>query len=322
MRTIILGDIHLRDLEESVDWSYNHKGLLNFLTSLKIEKNDIVIQLGDFFDKPKHKGVTNYVGLSAMGIMRNAKHVYVLQGNHDYTKYSGSNLSMFFGFENVTIIRDILNIKINDLGNCLFLPHIEGLTLNGKYEEKINSLISNDQDYIFGHHFFKENSIFDTPYLNTDLLKLKYKYFFQGHVHNFEKLGSNNYCIGSVSQCNKGERNQSKYYLEIIDNEIITKEIDKSKFSQFIEVEWGNEKDIEEKDFVLLSCSCKKEEKNLIEQEIRKKYANNLYFIDWKFEGEDKNELVEISSEDDLINKFFKENKFSSSVKDLVYSYF
>lgn len=324
MKIFVIGDIHLRDKKEGLDWGYNHLGLYNFFNSLEVSKEDIVVFCGDVFDKSIHSGTTNLAALQAFSLLSSSvKSIYIVTGNHEVSKIKDSNLNSINIFPNLFIIHSINYDKvINDNKILLFLPHIIGTSLNGKYEEEVNIFCEKESlksvDYIFGHHFFRENSIMDNPYLDLDKLDVEWNYCFFGHNHKFEKISNKTTCVGSICPDNKGERTYSPYYVIIDeDNKIKYVPISDNFFIQFKEINWGDNIDIKSKDFIIVKCKCKKEDKYLIEQDIRSKYKNNLYEIMWDIEEEEKKDSIVVSSNEDLVNKFFEENTYSKDVKDL-----
>lgn len=327
----IIGDIQLKDNKEDLGWGYNHTGLLKFFESLPLTKNDIVIQVGDFFDKTMHKGYTNKSAIAAVQYLANkASMVFIIDGNHDCSKYSGSNLDTLALSDNVHIIKDIFATRtvMPDAGMFLFLPYIEGLNPGGKYEEKVNEYLAENNiagvDYIIGHHFFKENTVMDNPYLDLDKLNVEYAYCFMGHNHKFQKISDKKYCTGAICPDTKGEKDYEYNYLVIGENGVEIKPVPLDCFLQFIGVDWGDpEANIDfNKTFVLVRAACKKEEKYLLEQEIRKKYPKNLYEIDFIFEEEEKTEKIDVKSDDDLVELFFKENEYTKSVTDHFWGYY
>ena len=319
--------------KEGVDWTFNHDGLLKFYKSLGLHKEDILIQCGDYFDRTIHRGATNQAALKTVNYLANmCSQVILLQGNHDISKYAGSNLDSIDIFETVHVIKDIQCLWLPTVEkSILFLPYIEGLTLNGKYEEKVNEVCQKKDkvDWIIGHHMFQENAIMDSPYLDLTLLNVKFSRCIQGHVHKFETFKRStrpdDICVGSICPANKGEKEFKFVYLTADDKDITFNVISPEFFSQFINVRYTNgsiEKiDKQEKDFLLVRAKCKREEKYLYETDIRKNFPSNIYEIEWELEEEEKEDTVVVKTDEELITKFFEENKYSKEVRELCQEY-
>ena len=330
MSLVIIGDIHFKNSTEDIDWGYNQKGLLQFVKDINFTKEDTFIQLGDFSDKPFLNGGSNKnAGKVIQYLSDKCKEVYLLVGNHDHSKFSKYFLDTVDLYDNVKVIKDIGCYIINDK-QILFLPYIEGLSVGGKYEEKVNEYLQSRDicqvTYILSHNFFKYNTIMDSPYLDLDLLNVKFESCIQGHVHKFEEFKNgdrpSDICIGSILPWRKDEINNKQVYIKI-NGDIGFNIIDTKYFSQFVKIDWnGDYVSVLDKDFVIVKCKCKKEEKYTTEQEIRKKYPKNLYEIEWEFEEVEKIEKIEVKSDDELVEKFFEENKYSKDVKDLFGEYY
>lgn len=318
MGIFIIGDIHLKDNKDGIYWDYNHKGLLDFIKSLKISSSDYVFLLGDVFDKAYHKGYTNLAALSVGLELNKSAKTYVIAGNHDGSIYSGTNLEIFKVFDNISVINDITCVECMSL-KFVLLPFVEGLPVGGKYEAKVNELSIKSCDYILGHHFFKQNTFMESPYLKLDSLNFKYGCCIMGHNHKFQKISNKLICIGSVTPCNKGERDYTFKYITI-EKDLECKDIPSNFFIQFIKVPYSEIDKINlnnNKDFYIVDCLCKKEEKYTIDGVIRKKLGKNLYDIEWSYSDDNIVEQIEIRSENDLELNFFKEKDYSKSVKDL-----
>jgi len=324
MRLIVLGDIQLKDNKESIRWDVNHNGLCQFIESLELDHDDVVVQVGDFFDKTMHKGYTNCKALEAVKMMSVAN-VILLQGNHDYSRYSGSNLELFRGMHNVTIADDV-GVTLTPAGNFLTLPYLEGIQVGGKYEQYVNDNLNrlkiDHVDYVIGHHSFKENKIMDSPYLDRDLIQVEYKQMFMGHIHKFSQIGEKEWCTGAICPDTKAEYDYPFCYLEVVNDKVAVKPVE-GFFSQFNRIDYSDPtQKCAQDDFAVVYAHCKQEDKYLVEQEIRNRFSGNLYAIEWSFEDEAVDVKVTVASNDALVKKFFEENTYSKDVRDSVFKYY
>jgi hypothetical protein len=322
----VFGDFHGKDdvIGNRLWWSYNCHTLKAFFQNIPFTKNDTVIQVGDLGDKTSHRGITNkLLGIAIKYLCEVCGEVILLQGNHDTSLYAGSYLRTFdLDYPNLKIIEDIEIYK-----GMLFLPYIEGLRVNGKYEERVLSLIQETSavpPLIFGHHFFEKNAIHDNPYIHEELLGVKNDYIFvQGHDHKFQEIDETHICIGSMCPEDKSQAEYDFQYMTIADGyDINFIKIDPKWFIQFKKVNLENLPTTKSKDFYIVEVSCKESEQFMIEKTIRSKIKDNLYEIVWNYtDVEGSTERTTQVSDEDLVKEYMVESKVPAEVESECYHY-
>jgi DNA repair exonuclease SbcCD nuclease subunit len=339
MRLFGIGDCHLRDDSETLKWSVNQKGLLSLVENMGITKEDIVVQVGDMSDSPKHRGATNKgAGKVVATLSKLAKQVFLLAGNHDSSRYSGHYLDTFDIYDNVTVVKDI-TVQEWSGKYFLFIPYIEGVPPCGKLEERVNEYLVTrgvtKVDYIFGHHFFKENTVvirndagevISSPHLDLDLINVEYTYAIQGHNHKYQQLSKKNYCTGSISPWNKSDADNDFYYMSIdmTNDQITVLPIFHGLFAQICTFDYDPTAELpgSKKDFFIVKVKCRKSEKYLLESKI-KESGVQIYDIEWELTDVDQEFAVTSPlSGNDLIKEFFKESKEPSEVQKSFWNYY
>jgi DNA repair exonuclease SbcCD nuclease subunit len=335
----VFGDMHLRDSTDDKDWSFNQKGLYDYLNEFEFGEGSSFIQLGDFFHSTRTRGQTNYWAHMILKLLsKSNKRVYILQGNHEVSRISGSNLDTINTYGNVSVVKDICVIE-RDGFKFLFISFIPGLSPGGPLEKEVNTYLEEkgikEVDYIFGHHFFEDNTIMDTPYLNLSSLNLTYKTCIQGHNHQFKEIKysqkSSDYCLGAISPMNKGEANYKFFYMGIDKSGVTICDLKQDSFRSFIFTPLTLESldmlkgGYEGKDFIVATCRCKRSERFILEPLIYNYFKDNLYELEWDYiaeEEEFKVEDIDVKSDKDLVTLFFKENEYTKDIKMHFWRYY
>jgi len=328
----VYGDIHLRESNSklNINWEYNDQRITEVFKARKPEEREtsIAVFTGDIFEKTSHKGRTNRYALRLINAARLLfRQIIIVTGNHEISIHSGNNLDIFKDFTGVTIIEKPTELHIDGF-KTLLCPHIDGLSMKAYQELIKNGEIENYGGYleyqlVFGHHFFKENAIMKSPYLDLDEIGVIYTHWIMGHCHKFERISEKKWSTGSWWPCNKGEADYDFNYLAIDVEGIHPIPIKEEYFSSFQFIDWSKRNDYvhDPHSFVVVKVSCKKAEKLALEKDIRAAYPGQLYEIEWEIEEEIKEETVIVESDDDLVGLFFKEEKVSEAVHDLCMSY-
>jgi len=335
MEIVCAGDAHLRDSSETIPWVNNQSSFLSWVKSLGLTKSSTFIHMGDFSDSTRHRGITNLgIGKIVKYLSDTCKEVYLIVGNHDSSLYSGSYLDTVSLYDNVKVMKAIERVVLPTGEKLLFLPHINGLSVGGNYETTVNTYMdhfNNEVDYVFGHHFYAENTItikndrgevISSPYLDFTKMNLKFRYSFMGHCHEYKQISMQKYCVGAVSPAKKDEAGYPFSYVKILDSgKVETLPIDKSYFSQILTLN-NSQPPPNDKDFLIIKVSCLKSQKYVLEKDIRSKYKN-IYEIVWTFT--DPVETFTMSSpisEDDLTKQYFVDNKTGDRVQKKFWEYY
>ncbi len=176
-KILIFGDVHIglsfsnyTKTKTNLQQKYVEINIRFIDKTINDVKPDIVIFLGDIFDKPKVE--PSYIS-SFITILNKYDEIkfYLLSGNHDYITLTENNILKIFEFlPNVSVID---NIRIED--EFVFIPY---LPINKLIDVDIRSF---ENKLLFTH--------LDIGYLNTqfmvtpDELGLNAKYIFNGHIH-------------------------------------------------------------------------------------------------------------------------------------------
>jgi len=161
---LIIGDLHLKNKEPFLSSQQN---LLQFIEQKY--PDEILIFLGDIFDNSSpHWEVYK---IFKQFLITHKNKIFLLTGNHDFSRIKGNVLQPFTLLSNVIVIDNIVNIEIENK-KCLFIPFIQS-----QYE--YNNL-KGQFDYIFCHvtpgryQFYNEGVSFEN---------IKNSYIIYGHYH-------------------------------------------------------------------------------------------------------------------------------------------
>jgi DNA repair exonuclease SbcCD nuclease subunit len=319
MKRYFFGDMHFKEDSDRIKWSEDNTEYLKMFQEIPFEKDDIVFFAGDIFDKTKHKGDVNRAVLDFfIDLSGRVQSIYVIQGNHELSKYSGSNLDILINaaLPNVHIISDIEVFTDSGGKKVLGVPH--------RIERDWDKVYSMDEnvDYVISHTFQKENTMFGSYGLDSSLFKFEYNYFFSGHNHLFEKIHDKSYCLGSLKPLDPGEQGYDFKYI-IIENEVLSEvKIDISRFYHFKFFEYDIDPDPEynPKELLYIYITCSKDDMLPIMENIRKSYKN-VYYSEWKLKEEELTN-INVTTDENLITSFFKTKEYSKEVVDTFQSYF
>jgi hypothetical protein len=207
MKTLIIGDPHFKHrkaLEECKIYSEK------VIAIAQTQQPTFIVVLGDVLDtheivrvQPHNLVESFFEGLSAIAP------TYVLIGNHDYINNSQflTNAHIFGPFKkwpNLYIIDRPLYAEIEDK-SFVFMPYVPP----GRFIEALDTLIIDGYenwelvDCIFAHQEFKGcklRSGDDFKSTLGDEWDAEYPLVISGHIHNFQRVGSNIIYAGSSIQ--------------------------------------------------------------------------------------------------------------------------
>jgi hypothetical protein len=225
---IVCGDLHLKNKEPFVSATENFFEWID-----KKYPNDELVLLGDIFDTSSPQW--EIFSLFAEFVRSRNSYVYILEGNHTYSKIKGSVLE---GLGNVSNVKQYL--IPNTIGlDMLCLPF---LTIdNKKYYENEFNFIPNDFDFIFTHLSPKECS-WGNEGIDFDKVNLRGTYI-HGHIHmqsEFKDIHENRHIVLGVPFPTRHGEHLQEHRIARITN----KEIEFIKVPQFFiyeTIEFGQE---------------------------------------------------------------------------------
>lgn len=204
---LVVGDLHVKSSEPHLKAI---RELFNFIE--KKYNNEIIVQLGDFFDTSAiHHGIveefidrTKKVG----------KHWYILTGNHDKSYIKGNILLPLKHYDHLTVIEEKTELLIEN-SSCLFLPYVH----NAK---EVYKDIKWSGDFCFAH-ITNEEDAFGEEGVNTDKIDA-FQIF--GHTHTYKKYKDEKIVLGVSLPTRNGEianrllHIKSKIDVQMIDHNI------------------------------------------------------------------------------------------------------
>jgi len=331
----LFGDIHLRSNSEEdgnvIEWEENAKRFLKFLETIPFTKDDVVIQEGDLYHKALARvSVHKYANQLCRFFSDRVSCFFVIHGNHEISSTSGSNLDAIDTFLNVTILRDF-RILTDHFNTYLICPYVPGVQFGGAYEKLLTEFLQKEGvaevDFVLGHGALRHSKVMNMPFLDFTKVPLKFKKAIFGDIHAPSEEG-NEISIGSTWSGNKGELYKFRY-ITINDAGVLTSvpfPEDMSCRFRFLTYEQGkgfnqDPSTLPSHDFKVVKVICRREEKFLLEKEIRAKISKNLYELSFDFIEEVKTQKIEAASEEALEKSFFEENKYSEPVVALFHKY-
>lgn len=219
MSVIIVGDIHAK---EKLIYKQAQLKFLDWLHDNY--KDDIIVQLGDFFDS---SSINHGVVEEFIGIVKKFKEFHIISGNHDQSKRMNNILKSMKHQSNIYIYESDAEIKLEN-NRCLMLPYQSDC----KYYEDLDG----EYDFIFTHTTPKE-AAFGGDFI--DLSKLKGELVY-GHIH----VKAPN-ILGVPIITRNGEKNNP---ILKIKEDGSTEEIIPPVFFDIIDLEFGEE--IPNKDYL------------------------------------------------------------------------
>ena len=185
---IVVGDIHFRGeepfysaLKDFVDWFVDQ--------DFNDPKNEVLF-LGDILHEAKSDGKTNYLMVDTFFNRLMFKKVYVIRGNHDYSKRFGDGLEPLEALDNLVLFKEPTRTTIHDL-ECLILPYYYPYSnkLPPMEEHYANLDVDWPLDLVFTH-VPDETQTLDPMHIDLSYIKAQK---ISGHIH----IPSENY-LGSV----------------------------------------------------------------------------------------------------------------------------
>jgi len=230
MSLIICGDLHFREEQpfyniavKFIDW-----------LSKQFNENDSLLLLGDVFDKSKPSALEYHLAIESFSKKLKFKKIYIIHGNHTWSRKYGSALEPLKLYKNIEIIYQPTILEIENK-KCICLPFYpysykeEDKTIIQMKEryEKIHLEEGFDKaDYIFAHLFYKE---FFGDFIDISNIKGK---LVCGHYHVQEE----NY-LGTPFPQSYTEKDQIGHLLKIDDDK--EEYIDVPKFLEYRDMKYG-----------------------------------------------------------------------------------
>lgn len=151
----------------------------------------------------------------------NGHQIVCIPGNHDKTSYSSqkSFLTAFKHHPSFTLVEELDGMQIEGV-YCFFLPFftddilLDELTEIGDKRKK---------NILFGHFAVTGSKNMDGTEVKSELKPSMFEMFkkvYLGHYHNYQRVGSNIYHLGSVQQNNFGEDEKKGFWLLDSDLEV------------------------------------------------------------------------------------------------------
>jgi hypothetical protein len=177
---VFLGDLHFRPHEPFYSSQMN---FINWFASREFNnKDNVLIQTGDLLHTAKSDGKTNLMMVNSCFNQFQFKKIFVIQGNHDYSKRDGSGLVPLSAFNNVEIV-DRPQKRIIEGKKFLFLPfyypNSNNLPPMQEYYANLPDEFREDHDCIVGHYQDETETYYgrgiDTSYLKGKRI--------HGHIH-------------------------------------------------------------------------------------------------------------------------------------------
>jgi len=325
---IFRGDQHNRANSYSkgtknvIEWENNSQSLLEHNLTYPYSKDDIIFDLGDVYNKAQNNGTINrYVNSQYKILSERVKKIFIIDGNHDGSKYSGSALLNIDIYDNVEVILKVTDLEVEGK-RILFCPYIEGLLLNGPYEDYIRENYEGQHfDFVLGHAALRISKVFDMSYLDIENCGVTFDHAIFGDIHKPLDEGKL-HSIGSLWACNKSEVYENRFMT--YDGELKSSPIKSLSCMKFETLDYDESFDSLELDpfkFYIVKIECKRSEKFKVEEEIRAKIPKNLYEMEFIYEQEEVEVIESYESDSDIEKQFFKENEFSKKVIEKVNQY-
>lgn len=210
---LIISDIHLK---EKMPYRAAIENFFKWVDTIYPDEN--IIFLGDVWDSSSP--TWNIFSLFT-NFASNSRHaIYVLEGNHTYSKRKGTVLNGLYDFANINTIIESC-VKEIEGNKCLFLPYLQ--VDNKNYYENEFKIDENNFDFIFTHLSPKESS-WGNEGIDFDKIDLQGTYI-HGHIHTqqnewHDKNGNRHIILGCPIPTRHGEQNQEHRIARIKDKQI------------------------------------------------------------------------------------------------------
>lgn len=228
-KLIVVGDLHIQEDEPLFS---AQKNFFKYIEDAEFnnESNNLFL-LGDIFHKSK-PSAKEYALVHQWFEELKFETIYILHGNHTYSRKYGSALEPFKHLKNIQIIQEeAINITLDNL-KIIALPfypdHLKSVTMKEDYESLD---LKTDYDFIFGH--FSHKDMFGEK---VDIGHLKGTRI-MGHVH----IRDDEY-LGTPYPTRYDERGQIGM-IKSIDME--TKDVENIMLPVFIDYKTLDYKDLE-----------------------------------------------------------------------------
>lgn len=319
-KIVVFGDLHFRDKEpyystclKFINWFEDHE--LN-------SEDNVGFFLGDIFHKPRNTGKTNFLVKEFFFNILKFQKIFILRGNHDYSRREGDALKVFDQDPRIEVIREPKEFSIGE-NSILALPFLypysvtnitgERVTMKTLYENPDNEFYASKKwDYIFGH--FGEESAGKYG-KEADIPFIKGTRVF-GHIH----LQMSDVYLGTPYRTRYDERKRKKFELLSIDSE--TRKSVRFEIPSFLEyktITFGDKMEEAEDHYTIWDIEDAPSKDSALEKytdhcirEVRTKFTRQERTI-----SEDT-----INSEGfnvkELFEKYAETNKVSKNVKNLI----
>lgn len=268
MKTLVIGDLHIREEEPFYSTSLQFLDWIKYL----VESKDRIILLGDVFHRSKPSPPENTLFSSFIDwCFLNSVTLTVLQGNHDYSehhKYFSTDL-----FKDKILIIDRPSLEKFDKHNFLFLPWIpkgdlqDYKSLKDFYENEIFFENESSKKTYLMYHFPDETVEFGG---NTGINLSRFEDQFKDVIRLGGDIHINRYknYVGTPYPTRYDERNQNGQIFSINERGDLEK-LDTPIFLQYKDVDYKNlNKLLEFNDEVKKILTIDNAPSKLVEEEI------------------------------------------------------
>lgn len=194
-KILVIGDPHLR-IEEEVAIQHYIQSIQSIITD---NKPDIIILLGDILHNHEkiHSGSMK-LAISLFNVCRKEAKTFCLVGNHD-----AINNQIFLSddhwmngckeLHNFTVVDRVTIYTHNGIQLCM-IPYVP----DGRFKEALQT--SEDWDtshFLFSHQLFDGCKMGSIVANSVEEYPDDYPICFNGHIHPYQKVKDNLYCVGS-----------------------------------------------------------------------------------------------------------------------------
>ena len=215
MKIWILGDTHLGYKNDDEETSKKMTDYLSFVidTINKLaDKDDIFIQLGDFFDRRTNIGTS--IIKTAIELLKDIKiDTYILVGNHDTVKNDDHTLisTEFLKYvsSKIHIVKEPTALLTADDKKMLLMPYY-----TAKTAKEIFNNMTDEYDCMFTHLDFTGLKMNKYQLSDTclDTKNLRVKKIFNGHIH-LTQIKDNIINVGSAYELTIADEDNQKNLL-------------------------------------------------------------------------------------------------------------
>lgn len=185
---LVIGDLHLKIKEPF--WSAQ-KEFLKWLESQFPDQK--LLFLGDVFDSTSpHWDVFSYFDVF---LKNRQQEVFILKGNHDFSRFRGATLSSLSNHSHVHIIKEIETFDIEGY-SCLFIAYFSKDNFKQITPER------SKYSFVFSHLTHPEEAFGDE---GIDLSFINSNYFFYGHTHQENTHSIKHRIVGAPLPTRNGE---------------------------------------------------------------------------------------------------------------------